>query len=155
MQEATAIETEQELETAVVQSAGTEANSNDALMQKILELSAKVAEMSSKSKPSGNVKLNTANVFMCTGQLDCKGAIPKQQDDIATVLTTYMDEGTAYSEAEMLDFLEVAAPQLPSLSQSKQPLIRLLRYYTTTPINAPSRPNHWNLIDRGLIVKVG
>ena len=142
------------------ESAGTQVAlediSKEELLKAFLALSARVEQLSSNQstqQKQSSVKLDTVKRFYRLGDMSKEGSVPQQQHDIAQILDLYMLPEEKYSEAELVGALEQEKSNFPQIANSKQPLVRLFRYYVTTPLNTPSRPKHWNLIDRGFMGK--
>jgi hypothetical protein len=125
----------------------------NALISQMIKMQERIEELSKvQAKSPASVKLDTTKKYERLGELDGKGSVPQQQKDIATVLSLGMELDTKYSEEDMVGMLEECKSQFTSLLGSKQPLVRLLRYYLGN-LNNPGKPNHYGFVERGFIAK--
>lgn len=76
------------------------------------------------SKPSTSRKY-----VLLDKALNTWGKVPKQQADIAAVLSSNMEVDVEYSEGEVFDFLTETAAAYPSIANSRQDPTYLFRYY--------------------------
>jgi hypothetical protein len=109
------------------------------------EAAAKQAKNRVAAKPDANRK------YVRIADLDTTGKIPRQQADLAKILTESMDIGKEWSEAEVFSLVEESASEYPSLANSKQAPSYLFRYYRSLKADG----KRGGFIARGFLQQIG
>jgi hypothetical protein len=97
------------------------------------------------------VKPEPGRTYVRLGPLDTFGRVPKQQADIAAILTESMDIGKPWTEEEVFELVTDGAVEYDSLAKSVQHATYLFTYYR----GLKNDGKHAGLIARNFLRMVG
>ena len=102
---------------------------NEALAEMVRDLQKQLDSLKAVPKNQRPGKPGDRNLYVRLGELSMYGRVPQQQADIAKILTSGMQLGMEYSEAEVFNLLAEGYSDYRSLSTSRQDVTYLFKYY--------------------------
>lgn len=98
----------------------------------VLDLQAQINELKAakeKKNQRPGIASGTKQYELLTKEMAMIGKVPRQQEDVAKILSRNMEVGERYTEAQVFAFLTDDCGEFPSLTGSKQDPTYIFRYY--------------------------
>lgn len=105
-----------------------------------------------KAKIAGSTKPTNRTYTLISTTYNKSGKVPQQQADIAEIFVKRFDLNVPYTETQVNEIFTEEAANYPSLAESCQSVLRLVRYYVDLhKKQGGASGNHANLCYRGLL----